>query len=123
MDRIVDKIAALGVPGLVLLVALAATGWTGAAATTTALALLGGPFGMLGGVATLIFSALLAKGLAKYGFERLFQATVLKLRGEGMSKEEIKRRVQAYPISAELKLKIQHYVDTLDPSTDESSRS
>jgi hypothetical protein len=120
MDRIVDKIAALGVPGLVLMVAMAATGWTGAAAVTTALAALGGPLGLLGGIATLIFLALLAKGVAKYGFERLFKATVLKLRGEGVSNEEIKRRVQSYPISSDLKLRIHHYVDTLDPSKDES---
>ncbi|MFM6039787.1 MAG: hypothetical protein ACKPBB_18935 [Sphaerospermopsis kisseleviana] len=49
MDKIVDKIAALGVPGLVLVVAMAFTGWAGAAAITTGLAVLGGPFGMLGG--------------------------------------------------------------------------
>jgi hypothetical protein len=35
MDQLVDKIAALGVPGLVLLVAMAVTGWAGAAALTT----------------------------------------------------------------------------------------
>lgn len=46
MDQIVDKIAALGVPGLVLLVAMAFTGWAGAAALTTALAALGGSLGM-----------------------------------------------------------------------------
>jgi len=48
MDKIVSKIAALGVPGLVLLVAISATGLYGAAAITTALAALG-PFGMVGG--------------------------------------------------------------------------
>lgn len=43
MEKIVSKIAALGVPGLVLLIAISATGLTGAAAITSALAALG-PF-------------------------------------------------------------------------------
>jgi len=40
MDSIASKIAALGVPGLILLVVMAFTGWAGAAALTTALAAL-----------------------------------------------------------------------------------
>ena len=36
MDQLVDKIAALGVPGLVLVVTMAVTGWAGAAALTAA---------------------------------------------------------------------------------------
>lgn len=48
MDKIVSKIVGLGVPGLVLFVALSATGYAGAAAITTALAAIG-PFGILGG--------------------------------------------------------------------------
>lgn len=72
MDQLVDKIAELGVPGLVLLVAMAVTGWAGAAALTTALAVLGGPFGMLGGIALLGILGLIAKGLSDYGFEAIF---------------------------------------------------
>lgn len=68
MDRLVSKIAALGVPGLVLLVAMSATGYAGAAALTTALAALGGPLGMLGGIAVL--------GLLV--FQEDYQNTVLK---------------------------------------------
>ena len=36
MEKIVSKIAALGVPGLVLFIAISATGLTGAAAITSA---------------------------------------------------------------------------------------
>lgn len=53
MDRIVNKIAGLGVPGIMLMVAISMTGLSGAAAITAALALLG-PGGMLGGIAFLI---------------------------------------------------------------------
>lgn len=96
MDKIVDKIAALGVPGLVLVVAMAATGWAGAAAITAALAALGGPLGMLGGIAVLIVLGLISKGLAEYGFEALFKAVVEKLRKQGISNEEIKKKVESY---------------------------
>ena len=42
------KIAALGLPGIILVVTIAATGLTGATAITAALAFLRGPAGMLG---------------------------------------------------------------------------
>ena len=113
MDKIVDKIAALGVPGLVLLVAMAVVGWTGAAAITAALAALGGPLGMLGGIAVLIVLALISKGLATYGFEALFKATVKKLHARGVTNAEIRRKVDGYPISKDLKLKILDYLDSL----------
>lgn len=41
MDKIFSKVAALGVPGLVLVIAISATGLAGGAAITTALAALG----------------------------------------------------------------------------------
>ena len=86
MDQIVDKIAALGVPGLVLLVAMAVTGWTGAAAITAGLAILGSPFGMLGGIAVLGILGLMSKGIAEYGFEKIFEGVIDKLRKQGKSK-------------------------------------
>jgi hypothetical protein len=112
MDKVVDKIAALGVPGIVLLVAMGATGWAGAAAVTAALAALGGPLGMLGGIALLGVMALVSKGIATYGFEKVFIATVNRLREKGTSKDEIKTKIQGYPISRELKLKILDHLAT-----------
>lgn len=114
MDELVDKIAALGVPGLVLFVAMAVTGWAGAAALTGALALLGGPFGMVGGVAVLGILALMSKGLTEYGFERIFQGVVDQLRSQGKSKADIEGEVLAYPISRNLKLKIKEYLQGVD---------
>lgn len=74
MDELVKKIAALGLPGVVLIIVMATTGLTGAAAITTALALLGGPAGMLGGIAVLGMTALITDGLAKVGLENLLTA-------------------------------------------------
>lgn len=50
MERIVAKLAGLGVPSLIFVVAISTTGLTGAAAITAALALLG-PGGIIGGIA------------------------------------------------------------------------
>lgn len=103
MDKVVDKIVALGVPGLVLLVAMAVVGWSGAAAIVAALAALGGPFGMLGGIAVLGILGLISKGLADYGFEALFKGVVDGLLAEGHTKAEIREKVESYPISRPLK--------------------
>jgi hypothetical protein len=114
MDQLVDKIAALGVPGLVLMVTMAVTGWAGAAALTTALAMLGGPFGMMGGIALLGILGLISKGLSDYGFEAIFKATVDELKRKGKSKVDIEREVESYPISRELKLKINDYLRVME---------
>jgi hypothetical protein len=106
LDNVVSTIVALGVPGLVLLVAMAASGWVGGAAIVTALAMLGGPLGMLGGIALLCVLALISNALAKYGFERIFEASVKKFREKGMSNEEILHKVESYPVSKAIKLKL-----------------
>lgn len=113
MDEIVDKIAALGVPALVLIVAMSASGWAGAAAITAALAGLGGPLGMLGGVALLVVLALISKALATWGFERVFVATMKRLRRKGITKKDIRRKMQSYPISRGMKLKVLDALDKL----------
>lgn len=70
MDEVIQKVAALGLPGVVLVVVMATTGLTGAAAITSALAILGGPAGMLGGIAVLGITGLIAETLAKIGLEK-----------------------------------------------------
>ncbi|MFN9174884.1 MAG: hypothetical protein ACK58N_10345 [Synechocystis sp.] len=114
MDQLVDKIAALGVPGLVLVVTMAVTGWAGAAALTTALAMLGGPFGMLGGIAVLGVLGLISKGISDYGFEAIFRATVDELKKQGKSKVDIECEIESYPISRDLKLKIKDYLRAME---------
>ncbi|MBD2168185.1 hypothetical protein H6G64_35880 [Calothrix sp. FACHB-156] len=69
MDEVVKKVAALGLPGVILVITMATTGFTGAAAITAALAALGGPAGMLGGIAVLGLTALITDALAKVGLE------------------------------------------------------
>lgn len=105
-DNVVSIIAGLGIPGLILLVAMATSGWAGAAALTTALATLGGPFGMLGGIAILGVLAFLSKGLAEFGLEKLFGAVINQMEKDGQSKESIYQQINKYPISSTLKRKV-----------------
>ncbi|MDO9547705.1 MAG: hypothetical protein Q7J65_01910 [Candidatus Marinimicrobia bacterium] len=111
MDKLVEKIVALGIPGLVLLIAISATGYTGAAALTTALAALGGPFGMLGGIALLGLLVLISNGIAKYGFERIYRAVLGKLKEDGLTEEEIIKKINNYPISKGMKLKLINVIE------------
>ncbi|MBD5234201.1 MAG: hypothetical protein HDS65_08505 [Bacteroidales bacterium] len=105
MDKIVHKVAALGVPGLILTVAIAATGLTGAAAITAALAALG-PGGMIGGIVTLGVAGVIAHGISEYGFDAIFKAVMKELYKKGESKSSLIAKVQRYPISKSLKLKV-----------------
>lgn len=116
MDKIVGKIVALGVPGLVLLMAIEATGLAGAAALTTALAAIG-PFGMLGGIATLGFIVVVSQGIIEFGFETLFKQVVKELIKNGETKESILSKINSYWVSKSLKLKL---VEVLEKNWNEN---
>ena len=109
MDKIVSKIAALGVPGLVLTVAIGATGLAGGAAITTALAAIG-PGGMIGGLVTLGVIGLISEGISKYGVDAIFSAVVKELYRRGETKEQLKQKIKRYPISKDLKRKLNEYI-------------
>lgn len=112
MDKIISKVAALGVPGLILIIAISATGLTGAAAITAALAALG-PFGMLGGIATLGVIGLLSQGLVDYGFDAIFTGVVKELYKRGETKSSILAKIDKYPISKSLKRKLKEELEKL----------
>ena len=107
LDRIADKVAALGVPGLVLVAVIAFTGVTGGAAIVVALATLGGPLGMMGGIGVLLLLGLISKALTEYGFEAFMNAVVGKLKEQGKSDEAIIAEIRSYWfISDKLKQRI-----------------
>lgn len=112
MEKVVSKLAALGVPGLVLLVAMGATGLAGGAAITTALAALG-PFGIIGGIATLGVIGLVSEGITSYGVDAIFKAVVKELYKKGESKESILSKIDKYPISRSLKRKLREYLQNI----------
>ena len=112
MEKIISEIAALGVPGLVLLIAISATGLSGAAAITTALAALG-PFGMIGGIASLGCIGLVSQGLVEFGFEAIFVAVVKELYKKGECKDSILTKINKYPVSKSLKRKLREELATV----------
>ncbi|NEP06929.1 MULTISPECIES: hypothetical protein [Okeania] len=82
MDEAVRKIAGVGLPGVILLIAMATTGFTGAAAITAALAMLG-PGGMIGGIVFLGVIGLASDALTKYGLEALLKGVYLQRKSDG----------------------------------------
>jgi hypothetical protein len=109
MDEVVRKLAALGLPGVLLVVTMAATGLTGAAAITAALAALGGPFGMLGGIGLLGVATLLADALGRYSIDGILIGVYTeRLRTE--SRESLCREIHDLPISDDLKHRLRDII-------------
>lgn len=104
MEKIVERIVALGVPGIMLMVAISMTGLSGAAAITAALALLG-PGGMIGGIITLGIAGIVASAIFEYGFDALFRAVIKKLYEKGESKESLESKIRKGPWSGKMKTK------------------
>jgi hypothetical protein len=122
-NQLISSIAGLGVPGLVLLVAMSATGYAGAAALTTALAALGGPLGMLGGIAVLGVLSMISKGLAAFGLDVIFSAVVDELKQRGITSEDILRAVKGYPIPGFIKDQIKGKIESAQSSEAENTVS
>lgn len=104
MDWLVGKIVGFGVPGLVLLIAMGLSGQVGAAAITAGLTTIGGS--MLGGIFVLGLAGILATGISRYGFEAILVRTIEQFEKEGVSREEIARRIKSYPLSGDMKRKV-----------------
>lgn len=112
MDKLITQIASLGVPGLILLFLMFFSGYAGAAAITTALATLGGPLGMLGGIGVLLLLTKISEGITKYGFENLAKGVITEMKQQGKAKSEIIKEVEGFPlISQELKQTLIKFVE------------
>jgi hypothetical protein len=97
LEKAVRGLVALGVPGIVLLVAVATSGFAGAAALTTALAALGGPFGMLGGIGVLGILVIVSRAVAKYGLPKISKLVIRGLVAKGYSMNAIRTHISKYP--------------------------
>lgn len=107
MDKVVQKLVAMGIPGLVLLAIAGTTGLAGGAALVTALSVAGGPFGLLGGAVALGALALTVDAVAEYGFEKIARGVVQGLIDKGMTKGQIRGKIKSYKLlSSDLKAKI-----------------
>ena len=100
-------------PGLIFVVASGATGLTGAAATTTALVAIG-PAGMIGGLITLGIIGIIANTVSKYGLKKVVAAVVRELYKKGETRQSILTKIENYPITNTLRLKLKEELTTLD---------
>lgn len=117
MERIVSKLAGMGVPALVLMGTIHTTGYAGAAAITTALAAIG-PGGMIGGALCLIAAGPIIDGISTFGFDTLFTRVVRELYKNGETKESIERKIRSSPVSKTLKAKLIYEVERLEKLND-----
>jgi len=107
MDKVVQKLVAMGVPGLILLGIAGTTGLAGGAAMVTALSVMGGPFGLVGGIAAIAVLALTVDAIAEYGFETVGKQVVQGLQKDGLSKNAIRKKIDGYVlVSDSLKRKL-----------------
>ena len=86
---------------------------TGAAATTTALAAIG-PAGMIGGLISLGIIGIIANTVSKYGLEKVVAAVVRELYKKGETRQSILTKIESYPITNTLRLKLKEELTTLD---------
>src|SRR5947208_2200646 len=81
---------------------------------STALAALGGPFGMLGGISTLLLLVLVSKMIAKHGISRIVTGVIKGLIAKEESQESIQNKIRRIPqwiISSKLCDEIQQVIN------------
>jgi len=106
MDEIVKKLAGLGLPGVILVILTVASGGS-SAAIGTALTVLGGPFGIVGGIAILGLITVVGDVVAGYGIEAVLKAVYTE-RSKTESVRFLLKEIKDLPISEELKLKLKN---------------
>lgn len=108
MDEIVKKLAGLGLPGVILVILTAAAGGS-SAAVGAAITAVGGPFGILGGIALLGLISVVGDAIAGYGVEAILKA-VYEERSKTHSLRFLLKEIKDLPISDELKLKLKNHI-------------
>lgn len=106
LDKVVSSVVSLGVPGLVLLIVMSFSGLAGAAAITSSLALLGGPFGMIGGIGTL----LILSQVSKYGAEKVIEQVMKSFVEKGYTKESLLEEIETYPMPSFVKQRVKDFI-------------
>lgn len=107
MDEVVKKIAALGLPGILLVIAVSASGLAGAYGVVAALAGLGGPFGIVGGLGVLGLATLVGEAITGYGIEAVLK-NIYKERRKTESVRYLLKEIKDLPITEDLKLKLKN---------------
>ncbi|MDZ8188237.1 MAG: hypothetical protein RMX96_25705 [Nostoc sp. ChiSLP02] len=108
MDELLKKIAGLGLPGILFVIATGASGGS-VAAVVTLLSSLGGPLGLLGGLGVLGLVGIVGEYIAGFGIENILKL-IYSERSKTESVRFLLKEIQELPITDELKLKLKHYI-------------
>lgn len=93
LETVITMLAAIGGSGAVVVIVAATTGLTGAAALVTALSLMGGPLGILGGVFATAGVSLLCYSISQYGVGYILERLAQKWKADGKSVAEIEAEI------------------------------
>lgn len=88
--KIIASFVDLGIPGLVLSVAISISGYSGAAAITAGLAAIGFGMGMLGGISVLLVLVPTTRYIRKVGLPILFEGIIQGLINKGYSRDDLR---------------------------------
>jgi ElaB/YqjD/DUF883 family membrane-anchored ribosome-binding protein len=109
LEEIGQKLGDWGLPAMAFAIAVAevgTVGYAGGAVVAAALALLGGPFGVIGGLASLGVLTLIASAVSEHGIEAILIAGIRAWRAKGKSDEDLFGELNQWPIGDSLKAKI-----------------
>jgi hypothetical protein len=106
MDEIVKKLAGLGLPGIMIVIATAVSGGS-AAAIVSLITSLGGPLGLIGGLGVLGLTASVGEVIAGYGIETILKSIYAE-RSKTESVRFLLKEIKDLPITEELKLKLRN---------------
>jgi hypothetical protein len=107
LPAVVEELTALGVPGLVLLVAISSLDFADTAGLSSLSACLGGEFRRLGNITALITLSRASKAVARYGLPSISDQVLKRLITTGKSISQIRKEVAAIPswiLNAELRI-------------------
>ncbi|HSF73384.1 MAG TPA: endonuclease/exonuclease/phosphatase family protein [Microcoleus sp.] len=105
MDSIIRNTITVGLPALMLFIAIVATGKTGNAAVWSGLVKVGGSFGMLVGLGVLVFVGFVANYFSYFVLDSLLVRFYQKRR-ELEQPEQLVREIDKLPITNDLKIKL-----------------
>ena len=113
INRVGKKIAELGTPSLVLLVAM------GRVEPFLQSRLLNRFAGVAGPLVT--FAGFALSAIYRFGSEVLFNKVLEELKKQGKTEEQILEEINSYPIAEWLKLRVKDYIENVDFETIESA--
>ncbi|BCL33972.1 hypothetical protein [Nostoc sp. MS1] len=108
MDELVKKIAGLGLPGILFVIATATSGGS-VSAVVAMLSALGGPLGLLGGLGLLGLVGVLGEYITSSGIEAILKLVYTE-RSKTDSVRFLLKEINELPITDELKVKLKEHL-------------